>query len=100
MTLDCDAEANPPPNYSWLLPNGTETVGPSLTLTNIELGDNGTYTCLVYNTYKNENHTANETLYLAVRKYDLVTIFMEIQRDSIFSIFLILYIDLDCFVLE
>ncbi|XP_060607533.1 carcinoembryonic antigen-related cell adhesion molecule 5-like isoform X2 [Ruditapes philippinarum] len=68
LTLNCVADANPPPTYSWLLPNGTVTDGQSVSLTNLEVGDNGTYTCLVYNIYKQVNHTANETVYIDVRK--------------------------------
>jgi uncharacterized repeat protein (TIGR01451 family) len=71
------ADANPPPTYSWLLPNGTVSEGKSVSLTNLEVGDNGTYTCLVYNIYKQVNHTANETVYIDVRKYsfnDIISI--------------------------
>ncbi|XP_053408736.1 cell adhesion molecule 1-like isoform X1 [Mercenaria mercenaria] len=68
LTLTCKADAYPAPFYSWLLPNGTVTDGPGLTLTSLQMGDNGTYTCVVYNTFKSNNHTVNETAYIDIRK--------------------------------
>ncbi|XP_060568281.1 carcinoembryonic antigen-related cell adhesion molecule 5-like [Ruditapes philippinarum] len=78
LTLNCVADANPRPKYSWLLPNGTVSDGQSLSLTNLKVGDNGTFTCLVYNVYKQVNHTANETVYI-----DVHTAAAEIESENV-----------------
>lgn len=69
LTLTCAADSNPESNYNWVYPNGTESVGAELLLTALEIGDTGTYTCVVYNTFNGVNHTKNETTYIDVRKY-------------------------------
>ncbi|XP_060592094.1 uncharacterized protein LOC132746836 isoform X2 [Ruditapes philippinarum] len=67
LTLNCVADANPPPIYSWFLPNGTVVHGPNVSLTNIQIENTGVYTCLVYNVYAQIKHTAHETVYIDVR---------------------------------
>ncbi|XP_053383676.1 oncoprotein-induced transcript 3 protein-like [Mercenaria mercenaria] len=62
----CSGDSYPLPFYTWQLPNGSKIAGPSLIIRTATIKDTGTYTCIVYNTYKGVNHTVRETTFIYV----------------------------------
>lgn len=54
MTLNCTAEALPPPNYTWFILRGNDSVelnetGPILAFDSLEISDRGVYSCQAEN---------------------------------------------------
>ncbi|XP_053383677.1 MAM and LDL-receptor class A domain-containing protein 2-like [Mercenaria mercenaria] len=68
LTLRCTADSYPAPDYVWLLPDGSESLGSNLELTNLTVGSSGLYMCIAHNFFKGENHTTNTTTYVRVEK--------------------------------
>ncbi|XP_053385236.1 uncharacterized protein LOC123536663 [Mercenaria mercenaria] len=68
MYAICDADSYPAPVYRWLLANGSVIRGPHLVLASPTVEDTGLYTCIVYNTYKSENHTVKRITFIQILK--------------------------------
>ncbi|XP_053385243.1 uncharacterized protein LOC123535913 isoform X2 [Mercenaria mercenaria] len=64
----CDADSYPAPVYRWLLADGSVIRGPYLVLASPTVEDTGLYTCIVYNTYKSENHTVKRITFIQILK--------------------------------
>ena len=58
LTLNCEAEGNPPPSYTWT-PCDPEQVCDKNTLDISQLLNDVNYTCRVVNVYGNDSKTAN-----------------------------------------
>ena len=58
LTLNCEAEGNPPPSYAWT-PSDPEQVCDKNTLDISQLLNDVNYTCRVVNVYGNDSKTAN-----------------------------------------
>ncbi|XP_053385235.1 uncharacterized protein LOC128550354 [Mercenaria mercenaria] len=68
LTLRCTADSYPAPDYVWLLPDGSGSLGSYLELRNLTVGNSGLYMCIAHNFFKGENHTTNTTTYVRVEK--------------------------------
>ena len=58
LTLNCEAEGNPPPSYTWT-PCDPERVCDKNTLDISQLLNDVNYTCRVVNVYGNDSKTTN-----------------------------------------
>ncbi|KAL3886547.1 hypothetical protein ACJMK2_026532, partial [Sinanodonta woodiana] len=66
LMLTCNADSNPPSNYIWTLPDGTEQTGYQLRLTNLTTNHTGRYACMAYTGWGGQNYTANSSIYITV----------------------------------
>ena len=64
--LSCSADGHPTPSYEWQLPQGLSLVAQSLTLSNIQFGYGGIYTCVAKNAINTGEMTSNESVELQV----------------------------------
>ncbi|XP_053332696.1 carcinoembryonic antigen-related cell adhesion molecule 20-like isoform X1 [Clarias gariepinus] len=49
LTIDCSADGNPRPDYTWTLPNNTFSPNSSITITSVRTEHQGRYTCIATN---------------------------------------------------
>jgi hypothetical protein len=66
ITLNCSADGHPTPSYEWQFPQGQSRFGQSLQLSNIQFGDEGTYTCVVKNNISAGERTLNRSVEMRV----------------------------------
>ena len=66
VTLTCSALANPPAEYSWILPDGSVANGSIYQLQYLRFNDTGSYTCYAKNGLPNEHYTDSATNHLKV----------------------------------
>ena len=59
VTLNCEAEGNPPPTYNWTPCHDPEQVCDKNTLDISQVLNDTSYTCRVANVYRNDSKTAN-----------------------------------------
>ena len=59
LTLNCEAEGNPPPTYTWTPCNDPEQVCNKNTLHISQVLNDANYTCRVANVYGDDSETAN-----------------------------------------
>ena len=69
ITLDCSADGNPTPNFTWHKDSDMSTTlvtGKTFTLNNVIVNNTGNYVCAAYNIVNGKRHELTEVQHIQI----------------------------------